>query len=90
MEVLQSIGLEEAKLAGAIWTRGRYIDPRERRQNNPLPFPGTFTKIRAKLVPFALMADDVFVILALPEAHPRRAPNGVDALDGGGFEPGDE
>jgi len=32
VEVLQSIGLEEAKLAGAIWTRGRYIDPRERRQ----------------------------------------------------------
>jgi len=58
--------------------------------DNPLPLPGIFTKIRAKLVPFVLMADDVLVILALPEAHPRRAPDGVDALGGGGFEPGDE
>jgi len=59
-------------------------------RGNPLPFPGTFTKIRANLVPFVLMADDVPVKLTLPQAHPRRAPDGVDALGGGGFEPGDE
>ena len=57
--------------------------------DNPLPFPGIFTNIRANLVPFVLMADDVLVILALPEGHPRRAPDWVDAL-GGDFEPGDE
>jgi len=35
-----------------------------------------------------LAADDVFVIIALPEGGPRKMADGVDAFGNGGFKPG--
>ena len=42
--------------------------------------------IRADLVESLLIADDVFVEIALPETHPKRLPDAVDAFGGCGFE----
>jgi len=54
------------------------------------PLQGVFADIRANLIPLVFVADDMFVIIALRQSHPRHAADAIDPLGGGRFEPSDE
>jgi hypothetical protein len=56
----------------------------------PVPVNGIGHDICANAVQGIVVADDVFVIIALPDRRARRATLFVDAFGDGGFEPGDE
>ena len=55
----------------------------------PSPAGGVGGDVFPNPIPFILVADDVLMIIALPERHTRRLAHFVDAFGRGGFERAD-